>query len=214
MFILKNVKFKNILDIDYLYIEKGKVTSILGQSGSGKTSLIKLLNKMISKDSGEILYKNKNLEDYDPIDLRRSVLMLGQNPAIFQGNIKDNLEIGFKFQEKKPIGQKEMIEALEKVGLKKELEQETDKLSGGEKQRLALARIILLDPEVLILDEPSSALDEKTADLVIKNTVNWVKEKNKSLIMVSHSKKIAKKYSDKIIFIKDGKILKEGEINE
>lgn len=214
MFILKNVKFKNILDIDYLYIEKGKVISILGQSGSGKTSLIKLLNKMISKDSGEILYKNKNLEDYDPIDLRRSVLMLGQNPAIFQGTIKYNLEIGFKFQEKEPISQKEMIEVLEKVGLKKELDQETDKLSGGEKQRLALARIILLDPEVLILDEPSSALDEKTADLVIKNTVNFAKEKNKSLIMVSHSKKIAEKYSDKIIFIKDGKILKEGEINE
>ncbi len=207
MFSLKEVKYKDILYIDNLEIKNSKVTSVVGESGSGKTTLLRLLNKLISYDSGEILYKNEPLKDLNSVELRRSVAMLSQSAAIFSGSIKDNLLIGLKFSEKPLVPEKKLYDVLKLVNLNKNLDDNANKLSGGEKQRVALGRIILLQPDCLLLDEPSSALDEETEHLVIKALVDYTKENNKSLIMVTHSKKIANYFSDEIIEIKDGKII-------
>lgn len=101
MFLFDKVKYKDILDIDKLRIEKYKVTSIVGQSGSGKTTLLRLLNKLISCDSGEIYYDGKALSSLDSVKLRREVVMLGQEPVVFSGSIKDNLLAGLRFSEKR-----------------------------------------------------------------------------------------------------------------
>lgn len=100
MFKIVELKYKNILDIDYLEIQGNKITCIVGESGSGKTTLLKLLNKLISPDKGEIYFKGRALKDWDTIEIRRKVTMLPQNPIIFNGNIRDNLLIGLKFSEK------------------------------------------------------------------------------------------------------------------
>jgi putative ABC transport system ATP-binding protein len=202
MFTLKEVNYKNILYIKDLTIPKHKVTCIVGESGSGKTTLLRLLNKLISSDSGEIYYNNSPLSELDSITLRRSVVMLSQTPAIFTGSIKDNLLIGLKFAEKPLVSDDKLSEALRLVHLDKELHEDAETLSGGEKQRLALVRILLLSPEVFLLDEPSSALDEDTEHLIIKALVDYTKENNKTLIMVTHSKKIANNFSDNIIEVK------------
>jgi len=97
------------------------------------------------------------------------------------------------------------------VELNKNLNDDAEKLSGGEKQRLALGRVILMNPEVFLLDEPSSALDEETENLIIKKLTQYVKENGKTLIMVTHSKAIAKNFSDHIIELSNGKIVKVGE---
>lgn len=207
MFSLKNVKYKHILHIDYLVIEDCKVTCIVGESGSGKTTLIRLLNKLISCDSGEIIYNDHDLNTIDSVRLRRAVVMLPQTPAIFPGNVKDNLLIGLKFAEKPPVDDDKLRQILKIVNLNKELHDESDNLSGGEKQRLALGRVILLDPDVFLLDEPSSSLDEETERIIIEKLVAYTKDTNKTLIMVTHSKKIAQTYSDNIIQIRQGKVL-------
>lgn len=216
MFQLNNVKYKNILNINNLHIPQNKITCIVGQSGSGKSTLLKLLNNLISCDSGEILYNNISLDDIDPITLRREVSMLGQSYIIFPGNIKDNLLIGLRFSEKDIVDDLILKDILKTVNLNKNLDDNTDNLSGGEKQRLALARVILLDPKVFLLDEPSSAMDEDTEEIIIKNIVNISKKENKTLIMVTHSKKIAQKYSENIIEISKGEIIasQEEDINE
>lgn len=85
MFVLENVKYKDIIDIDNLTINAGEITSITGKSGSGKSTLLKLLNKIISPDSGTIYYKDKDIEKIDTIDYRRSVPMLAQFPIIYDG---------------------------------------------------------------------------------------------------------------------------------
>lgn len=212
MFLLKDVKYRNILNIDNLNIKKYKITCIIGESGSGKTTLLRLLNKLISYDGGEIFYNDQSLIGIDPIKLRRDVVMLSQAPAIFSGSIKDNLLIGLKFSEKSLASDNQLYEVLELVKLNKELNQDAQKLSGGEKQRVALARVLLMKPEVLLLDEPSSALDEDTEYIIIEALVNYTKKNGKTLIMVTHSKKVASQFADEIIEIKEGKIINESEV--
>ncbi len=207
MFWLKKVKYKHILDIYDLKIEKNKVTCIVGESGSGKSTLLRLLNKLVSCDSGEIFYRNQPINTIDSVELRRKVVMLPQQPVIFPGTVRDNLLIGLKFSEKSLVDDSKLGEILSMVQLNKELDEDSDKLSGGEKQRLALGRVILIDPEVFLLDEPSSALDEETERIIIDKLVTYTKELHKTLIMVTHSKKVAQIYSDNVVEIQQGKVV-------
>lgn len=216
MFTLKNVTYKNILDIKDLNIKKSKVTCIVGESGCGKSTLLRLLNKLISCDSGDIFYDEQNFKNLDSIILRREVVMLPQVPSIFNGDIRDNLLIGLKFSEKPVVDDDRLIEILNLINLKKQLDDKCDTLSGGEKQRLALGRIILMDPKVFLLDEPSSSLDENTEKIIIEKLVEYTKKANKSLIMVTHSKQIALSYSDETIRMRSGRVIpiKEDLIHE
>ena len=159
MFILKDVTYKDILHIPYLQIQKETITCIIGESGSGKSTLLRMLNDLQSPTSGTIEYNGKPISDYPPIQLRRDVVMLGQTPPIFDGTVKDNLLMGLRLSEKPSPSDDTLQNALTTVSLNKNLEDNAASLSGGEKQRLAFARIILMDPPVYLLDEPTSALD-------------------------------------------------------
>lgn len=207
MFTLRGVKYKDILDIHELDIPEQRVTCIVGESGSGKTTLLRLLNHLISCDEGEIRFRNTLMSEWDPIELRRKVIMLSQSPAIFEGTVRDNLLIGFKFSEKPPVEDSQLRDALEIVRLPKDLSQESNSLSGGEKQRLAMARVLLLKPQVFLLDEPSSALDEETAQFVMEQLTNYVKHQKKTMIMVTHSKAVVQSFAEHIVELKSGKVV-------
>ncbi|MGO1369979.1 MAG: ABC transporter ATP-binding protein [Senegalia sp. (in: firmicutes)] len=209
IFRLEKVKYKDILNIEKLNIKKDKVTCILGESGSGKSTLLKLLNNLISLDEGSIYYKDKDILEINPIDLRRQVIMLSQNPVIFEGNIRDNLNLALEFKEKENESDEKLKEYLEIANLKKPLDNDAKKLSGGEKQRLALARALLSDGQVYLLDEPSSSLDDETEKFVIESIVNFTKQSNKTVIMVTHSIDIAEKYGEEIINLYKGGITNE-----
>ena len=212
MFLLKQVKYREILDIENLNIPKLKTTFIFGNSGSGKSTLLKLLNKLISPESGYIYYDKKLMSDISSIELRRKVVMLGQNPIIFEGNIRDNLLIGLKFSEKKPLNDIDLKIMLDLVNLDKQLDEDSYTLSGGEKQRLSLARALLLNPEVLLLDEPSSALDENTELSVISTVVQYCKDNDITPIIVTHSTLLKDTFSEYNIEIKEGKIVLSEEV--
>lgn len=207
MFVLENVKYKNIIDVENLVINKNDITCITGKSGSGKSTLLKLLNKLISPDDGKIFYKNTDIEDIDSVEYRRQIPMLSQFPIIFDGNVRDNLLIGLKFSENKEKDDKELEDILKKVHLDKSLEDDPKNMSGGEKQRLSIARIMLMDTDVILLDEPSSALDSKTEYEIIKLLRQIIKDNNKSMIFVTHSLEIADNFSDRIINLDAGKVI-------
>ncbi|QKT05703.1 ATP-binding cassette domain-containing protein [Mycoplasma sp. OR1901] len=211
MFEIHNLKFKNILNIEHLKFEVGKINVIVGASGVGKTTLLRMLNKLNSPTSGEILYKQKNIEQISSLELRKEVLMLPQNPILLGDTIEENLTAPFNYQNKPKPSQEKMKKCLEQVKLIKELTDLATNLSGGEKQRLALARILLLEPEVYLLDEPSSMLDKETEDFIINYLVNFAKENNKTIIMITHSKEVASKYADNIIELQ--KITEINKIN-
>jgi putative ABC transport system ATP-binding protein len=208
MFKLEKIKFKNILNIEEILLEENRVTAILGSSGGGKTTFLKLLNNMITADQGTITYQGKDIESYDPVSLRREIVMLPQDPQIFKGTIKDNFTKTEAITDNENSQNLNYNELLQKVSLTQDLNDAADNLSGGEKQRLALARVMLLEPKVLLLDEPSSSLDKKTEEKIIKRVVDYVRKNNRTLIMVTHSSKIAEKFADKIINIENGKIIK------
>ena len=206
MFRLKQVKYKSILDIESAHIKPGIITAVLGESGSGKTTLLKLLNKLISCDTGTIYYNGTPIEEIESVKLRREVVMLPQEPAIFEGDIRENLIIGLQFSKKDIPSDDILCEMLDKVRLSKKLDDKTQTLSGGEKQRLVLGRIMLMHPEVLLLDEPSASLDDDTERAVISELSDYAKQYSKTLIMVTHSTKMAHEFADEIIRIRAGKI--------
>lgn len=204
MFEFIDVKYKNIISIPTLKINKGEITSLVGVSGSGKTTVLRLLNKMLSPTEGKVLFKGTDLCDINSVEHRRRVALLSQNPVMFEGDIRDNLNIGLKFQDRNIAKEQELIAVLERVKLSKALNSPVNTLSGGEKQRLALARLILISPLVYLLDEPSSALDEETEEFIIEMVAEHVRAENKTLVMVTHSKDIANKYSNTIVTLSSG----------
>lgn len=215
MFHLKNVAYKNIIRVDDLEIKQGEITCIVGESGSGKTTLLKLLNHLVDYNQGEIIYQGKDLKGLDAVMHRRKVILLPQTPVVFPGNIKDNLLAGLIYSGKEIVEDRILQGALKEVGLAKNLDADADKLSGGEKQRLALARVLLMDPEVLLLDEPTSALDEDTETVITEYICSYLEKGNKTIVMVTHSRALAKKLGKMIVTVNNGKIVsvEEGPAN-
>ncbi|WP_430477082.1 ABC transporter ATP-binding protein [Bacillus cereus] len=211
MFILKDIIYKDILSIPYLQIQKEKITCIIGESGSGKSTLLRMLNDLQSPTSGTIEYNGKLISDYPPIQLRRDVVMLGQTPPIFDGTIKDNLLMGLRLSEKPFPNDDALRSALTTVSLEKNLEDNANSLSGGEKQRLAFARIVIMDPPVYLLDEPTSALDSDTERRVMKQFSTLAREKKKTVIFITYSQQLPEEIADDIIEISktNGAIRKE-----
>ncbi|MEG0329686.1 MAG: ABC transporter ATP-binding protein [Longicatena sp.] len=203
MFEINQLKYKNILHIEHLCLQR-QITCITGASGSGKTTLLRTLNRLNTIDEGVILYNDEDISVLDPIELRRKIVMLGQTPVIYDGTIEENLQIGLLFSEQPKASQAELLKYLAKVNLTKRLEDTCEKLSGGEKQRLCLARLMLMNADVYLVDEPSSALDKETEQFVIDNLVDFVLEKDKELIMVTHSSQISQKYKNSIIVMEKG----------
>jgi putative ABC transport system ATP-binding protein len=205
-----DVAYKDIIHLPHLFIAEGIITTLTGASGSGKTTILKMLNKMISPTQGRILFKGKDLHDTNTVLHRRNVTMLSQTPVTFEGDIRENLYIGLRFAQKDIPKEDRMTNVLERVQLDKPLDSPASILSGGEKQRLSLARVILLDPDVYLLDEPSSSLDDETEKIIIEMITEHVRDKKKSMVMATHAKAIAKKYSDSIIDLSKGKVIMGG----
>lgn len=206
MFLLKDIKFKNILDIENLEINENVVTVVKGESGSGKSTTLKLLNNIISPDSGVVMYNGVDVNNINPITLRREVIMQSQFPTIFPGNVRENLNIIFTLRGEEGLSDEKLLKAMEIVNLKKDLNDDAQNLSGGEKTRLSIARLFLVSPEVFLLDEPGASLDSKTEEILMNNVIAEIKKKNKTLIFISHSKN-PEIISDEIITLKDGRVL-------
>ena len=205
IFRLENIRYKGILKIDDLRISACMVTCLTGESGAGKTSLLRLLNRMDDPDSGSIYYQDQLLDEFNPIELRRKVTMLSQAPFTLPGTIEENLQIGLELTEREKKDKAELVKALETVQLQKSLDEGAENLSGGEKQRLALARLLLLKPEVYLLDEPTSALDEEAELTVMSRFLEEVKREKGTVIMITHSKQLAEICAEKRIVLKKAK---------
>lgn len=201
---------KKILKNIFFYLKKGETVGVIGESGSGKTTLGKAILGLVKKESGEISIeteKNKKIQmifqnPYSSLDPKMNILKI-----VTLGMIVNGL---YKKREKERA-----IELLEMCGLSKDyMYRYPCELSGGEKQRVAIAKTLSTDPEVLIADEPTSALDV-TIQLKIIDLLNELKKKfNLSIIFISHDLKIIKKISDRVYIIFKGEILEAGETED
>lgn len=212
MFRLKDVRCQDIIRVEELCIEEGETTFVVGESGGGKTTFLKLLNHLVDYEEGKITYHGEDLSSLDAVLLRREVILLPQVPVIFPGTIRKNLLIGLEFSKKDLVDDSRLLDELAKVGLQKPLGADAEELSGGEKQRLALARVMLMEPKVLLLDEPTSALDEDTEQKITAYISNHLLNSSITLVMVTHSKKLAREMGEKVVTINNGVVTAVEEV--
>lgn len=204
LFQANNLIYKYNLTYDNVKIEKDKINFIVGESGSGKSTFLKLLNNSISPVSGQLLYNDKAIEEYDPIALRREVSSVSQEPFLFDESILDNFKTFYSLRQT-PMPEKEYISYItELCYVNVPLDQNASTLSGGERQRVYISIFLSLCPKVILLDEPTSALDEKSGRKVMKNVINFCKEKNIDMVIVSHDKNIVEEFCEnKVEIVKE-----------
>ena len=179
---------KIILEEISLSVEAGAHLTITGPSGSGKSSLLKLLAALVSPSSGRIVYQGRDLEDLDPVTYRREVSYCFQQPVLFGQTVRDNVAFPFEIRQI-PFDQERVLTALARLDLGPEfLDKPIKDLSGGEKQRVALVRNLLFEPKVLLLDEVSSGLDEQTK-LLLRAFLKDLHQEGVTLIEVTHDQK-------------------------
>ena len=195
-----------------LSIEEGTWVSILGHNGSGKSTLAKLLVGLITPNSGEIIVDDIVLDEKSIGEIRKKIGIVFQNPDNqFVGvTVRHDIAFGLENRRVDPSEmQRRIVECAERVGLEGYLDREPYKLSGGEKQRVAIAGILALDSKYIIFDEATSMLDPNGVNDVV-NLIKELREKtNKTIITITHDLELAKK-SDQVFVFKNGQITAEG----
>lgn len=162
------------------------LTAIVGPSGSGKTTLLRLLNRLDDPDGGHVLLDGRDVRDYDVLDLRKRVQLVGQVPVPFAGTVADNVGQGWE-------------ELLERVGLVPAVAtRPADVLSVGEAQRMCLARALARRPEALVLDEPTSALDT-SSKAGVERLVRSLADDGLTVVMVTHDPRQATELADRVV---------------
>lgn len=219
-----SVKFgkRQILKDLSIGFEDKKITAIVGQSGCGKSTLLKSLNRIVEEDGGviegDIHLSGKSIFSISKENLRKSIGLVSQQPISFPYSIERNIRyiLKYHYDMNKKEEDMKIEEYLKAVKLydevKDNLKMSARKLSGGQQQRLAIARSLCVEPEVLMLDEPCSALDMKNTIYIEQMLVEM--KKKYSIIIVTHNLSQAMRIADKIIFMDSGKIIESSEKND
>jgi tungstate transport system ATP-binding protein len=191
--------------------EGGKIMVIVGVNGAGKTTLLRISAGLEKPDKGSIFFNGEHMTD---IELRKIATLVFQRTTMFSRSVYDNLAFGLKIRGKKEPEIKEKItDALHDVGLKNFEKRKAKRTSGGEQQRIALARAFLLEPKILLLDEPTANLDPHSAT-IIENAIMKRKRKENIIIMATHNLSQAKRLGDEIVHVHSGKIIERATPEE
>lgn len=192
---------------------ESKITTLVGPSGAGKTTLLKMCNGLLSPTTGEIFLHDKPLDSYESTSLRRNVGIVLQNAPIIRGTVYENLALPLSLQNKK-LSKGTVISLLEDVGLKENiLTRQAVDLSGGQRQKLAIARTLMNRPNILLLDEITSSLDP-TSVQEIEQLILKINEKyDVTIIWITHNIDQAKRIGDFTWVMMSGQLLESGDSN-
>lgn len=191
----------------------GNISVLVGPSGAGKSTLFRLLNGMRSADKGEIYIHGKNIAQFDPTELRRTVGIALQQAPMLQGTVWKNLSLPRKLQGKE-LTKEEAQKLLRIVNLDEQLlDRKAKELSGGQKQRLSIARTLVNQPPILLLDEITSSLDQVSAHEIEKLIIHLNQAYQTTIIWITHSLEQARKVGDYAYVMMNGKIVESGNID-
>ena len=210
-----------------LKINKGEFVSILGPSGSGKTTLLRIINGLETSSSGEIYFDDKKIDNNNILEVQKKTGMIFQEfnlvnnlsaiNNVLTGLLNSSnkfLSLFYLFSKKQKI---EALKSLETVGLLEKSHNRSDELSGGQRQRVGIARAIIKKPLLLLADEPVASLDPKSSNLILSLLKKINQEFGTTILCNLHQVDLAKKYSDRVVGLIDGKIIfdeKSNNINE
>jgi len=208
---------KIVLDVDYLDFSEGKIYAIVGPNGSGKTTLLNILNLLDNPDEGQISFYDQeisNKSNEDTLKIRRRMTLVNQNPFLFHSTVYDNIAYGLKIRSFSSTEQRIRIKkALNMVGLPGFEKRKVNQLSGGEAQRVVIARALVIEPEVLFLDEPTANIDQRHIDVVERIIKKISKETKTTVIFTTHDLSQAYRLADEVLSLLEGKVIKQVQEN-
>jgi tungstate transport system ATP-binding protein len=199
------------LRIDSLDIQRGETLTVVGPNGAGKSTLLLALARLIKPASGEIIYEGKSQKQWDELEYRRKISFVFQSPLLMDMSVEQNVALGLTFR---GTPRDEISERVGKwtkqLGVDALSKRRAGQLSGGEAQRVSLARAFVLDPELLLLDEPFSALDPPTRAKLFEDLSALLKEDHRTAVFVTHNLNEATKLSHRIAVIVGGVLRQVG----
>ncbi len=203
-----------------LKIVKGENLVVLGKSGSGKSVLIKCIVGLIAPDEGKIILLHQDISTLNKVELnalRKKIGFLFQSAALYDSmSVRENLE--FPLRDSKSLSKRQkddlVVETLKSVGLEDAIDKMPSDLSGGMRKRVGLARTLILKPEIILYDEPTTGLDPITSREISKLMLDVQKKYNTASIIITHDVECAKITANRMIIIKDGTTVAEGTFNE
>lgn len=201
---------KTVLKNINLEIPDNAITCLIGESGCGKTTILKMINRLIEPTSGTITINKRNILKQDPIKLRRSIGYVIQQTGLFPHmTIRENIAIILKLKKKKEFVDKRILELMDMIELNPSeyLDSYPSELSGGQQQRIGIARAFATNPQIILMDEPFSALDPVTRSSLQDELIKIQNKYNKTIIFVTHDMDEAIKLADKIAIIDEGNIV-------
>lgn len=207
------VKDKTLVADASFEVRAREVLAIAGPSGAGKSSLLRLLNRLDEPTSGTVYLQGTDYRQIAPRELRRQLGMVTQRPYLFPGSVEDNLRFG-PAQRGEVLPQDSVEQLLARVGLQGYSERNVAKLSGGEAQRVSLARTLANSPLVLLLDEPTSALDDAAKREVETLIQQIVREQELTCVIVTHDIAQAGRLADRALLLEAGRIVRIGTVQE
>ncbi|SFE94181.1 iron ABC transporter ATP-binding protein [Alteribacillus iranensis] len=216
--IFKKYGNKNVVEDVSVEIEKGKITTFIGPNGAGKSTLLSMVSRLIAKDSGEVLVENEEIGSASSQELAKKISILKQSNFLnIRLTVEDLVTFGrFPYSQGKlnDLDWKHVNEAISYMELDDLRDKFLDQLSGGQRQRAFIAMVIAQDTEYILLDEPLNNLDMKHSVQIMKVLRQLVDDLGKTVIIVIHDINFASCYSDYIVAMKDGRVVREGSTEE
>ena len=204
------------LDVDYLYAKKSKILSIIGPNGSGKSTLIRLINILEKPDGGKIYFNGLEITNgsVNQVEVRKKMAVVFQEPLLFNTPVYSNIIIGLKIRKIKLSVAKDRLDYLiVKLKIGSLLNRSVGSLSGGEKQRVSLARALVADPELLLLDEPANGLDPASTG-VLRSVLRALKRRERTVVVSSHNLIELERVCDEVLILRHGRLLGQSSREE
>lgn len=202
-----------LVDCINVQVHRGEVLAVVGPSGSGKSSFLRLLNRLDEPSGGTVLLNGRDYREIAPRELRRRVGMVMQMPHLFPGDVAGNVAFG-PTQHRERISPEQIDALLTRVGLPGYQDRHVGNLSGGEAQRVSLARTLANSPEVLLLDEPTSALDDVAERGIEELLLGIIRERRMTCVIVTHDMPQAARIADRTMYLEGGRVVAVGPTEE
>lgn len=194
---------KKVLDIDSLDISKGKITGIVGPNGAGKSTLIRIISGLDKDYSGKVFYDGQKLND----KIYNNMTLVFQKPYLFRRSVYDNIAYPLKIRKSnKNVINDRVLKVIKNLEVDDLKDKRGDKLSGGESQKVSLARALVFNPDLILLDEPTSNIDPKSLEVMEREILNYSRDKNGTVIIITHNLDQAKRICDDTIYLEDGRV--------
>ena len=203
---------RDALKIESLDIQKGETLAVVGPNGAGKSTFLLTLAHLLKPSKGEISFHGKSHNEWDGLEYRRKIAFVFQDPLLMDMSVRENIALGLKFRK---MDKRETMERVHRwakaMGMDALLERRANQLSGGEAQRVSLARAFVLDPELVLMDEPVSAVDPQTRATLLEDLSRILAEDHRTTVFVTHNLKEAAQFGDRVAVIIGGELKQVGK---